>query len=348
MRILNIMLAQVRGGVETMALRYHEAMTQSGFEVLSLGHGGGTLGDLPAGQFRAVGALINHDPLAAMGVRAAARDFRPDLVLTHGNRATGIALLPFLGTADKTVQVVHNFRHKNQITRVTAAICVSASVRDNVKSARPGLPVYELANFGPLTERPVKVAPEGIPVLGTLGRLHVNKGLDIAIRAVALLKDQGVRITLRIAGDGPEQQALARLAGELGVQDAVAFAGWVEETADYLNSLDLFLLPSRVEPFGLVVTEAMAAGAPVIASAIDGPKEILLDGVLGTLSPSEDPQALAEAVKSVLGDWPGTLNKARAAKAYALTHFSLEAGAARLKATLEQIAQNHLQHRLRA
>ncbi|MEI9904885.1 MAG: hypothetical protein WDN06_13640 [Asticcacaulis sp.] len=66
------------------------------------------------------------------------------------------------------------------------------------------------------------------------------------------------------------------------------------------------------------------------------------------MSTGPDPQALAEAVKAALGDWPGTLNKARAAKAYALTHFSLEAGAARLKATLEQIAQNHLQHRLRA
>ncbi|MEI9904015.1 MAG: glycosyltransferase [Asticcacaulis sp.] len=83
----------------------------------------------------------------------------------------------------------------------------------------------------------MKAAPEGVPVLGTLGRLHVNKGLDIAIRAVAILKAQGVRLALRIAGDGPEQQVLARLAGELGVHNEVRFDGWVDETADYLNSL---------------------------------------------------------------------------------------------------------------
>ena len=342
MRILNIMLAQVRGGVETMALRYHEAMLHSGFEVLSLGHPEGTLGTLPKAQFRPVSALTNHDPFAAMGVRAAARAFRPDLVLTHGNRATGIALLPFLGTSDRTVQVVHNFRHKNQITRVRAAICVSASVRDDVRAARPGLPVYELANFGPLTERPVKAPPQDVPVLGTLGRLHVNKGLDVAVRALALLKAEGVAVRLKIAGEGPERAALDRLIADSGVSGEVAFEGWVTETADYLNTLDLFLLPSRVEPFGLVVTEAMAAGAPVIASAIDGPKEILLDGVLGGLTAPEDPEALAAAIRQALDDWPGTLNKARAARAYAVTHFSLEAGAARLKATLEQIAQNHL------
>ncbi len=342
MRILNIMLAQVRGGVETMALRYHQAMRQSGFEVLSLGHAEGTLSDLPGGEFRPVNALINHDPAAAWRLRGAARDFRPDLVLTHGNRATGIALLPFLGTADKTVQVVHNFRHKNQITRVRAAICVSRSVRDNVRAARPGLPVYELANFGPLTEKPVKAAPQGVPILGTLGRLHVNKGLDVAIRALGLLRDRGVAAHLRVAGDGPLREELMRLTRELALQDRVEFCGWVQPAADYLAGLDLFVLPSRVEPFGLVVTEAMAAGAPVVASAIDGPKEILLDGVLGSLSAPDEPTALAEAIGAALSDWPATLNKARAAKAYALTHFSLDTSKEKLKATLEQIAQNHL------
>lgn len=113
MRVLNIMLAQVRGGVETMSLRYHEAMTAAGIDVLSLGHSDGVLAHhLPAERFRPVNALVNHDPFAAWRLRRIARDFRPDIVLTHGNRATGIALLPFLGTAEKTVQVVHNFRHK--------------------------------------------------------------------------------------------------------------------------------------------------------------------------------------------------------------------------------------------
>lgn len=340
MRILNIMLAQVRGGVETMALRYHEAMKQSGFEVLSLGHKDGVLAESLRQDFQPLNAIVNHDPFAAFALRGIAKSFRPDLVLTHGNRATGICLLPFLGTADKTVQVVHNFRHKHQLDRARAAICVSASVRDSVIKAHPGIPAYDVVNFGPLTERPIKTAPAGVPVIGTLGRLHVNKGLDIMIRALAALKSRGVAVQLRIAGDGPVKGELERLAASLGVAGDVDFCGWVNPAADYLEGLDLFVLPSRVEPFGLVVTEAMAAGVPVVATRIDGPREILLDGELGQLCDNEDSDALATAVQATLGDWPATLKRARAAQHYALTHFSLDAGKARLASVLQQIASN--------
>ncbi|MFT4074368.1 MAG: glycosyltransferase [Asticcacaulis sp.] len=343
MRVLNIMLAQVRGGVETMSLRYHEAMRAAGIEVLSLGHSDGVLAhQLPAAEFRPVNAFINHDPFAAWALRRIARDFRPDIVLTHGNRATGIALLPFLGTARKTVQVVHNFRHKGQLSRLRAAICVSASVHDSVAAAHPKMPLFTVANFGPLNVRPVKPAPTDTPVLGTLGRLHVNKGIDVMVRAMAILKAQDVTARLKIAGDGPEMPHLTRLIIDEGVSDRVTFAGWIDEPTDYLHGLDLFVLPSRVEPFGLVVAESMAAGAPVVATDIDGPQEILQHGALGQLCAAEDPQALAAAIRAALGDWSATLDKAREAQAYVLSQFSLEAGQTRLVATLKQIAENHL------
>jgi glycosyltransferase involved in cell wall biosynthesis len=207
-------------------------------------------------------------------------------------------------------------------------------VYDSVHAANPGLPVFEVPNFGPLTERPVKPAPQGTPVIGTLGRLHVNKGLDVMLRALTLLPD----VRLRIAGDGPELGSLQALAAELGVTDRVDFCGWVE-AADYLHGLDLFVLPSRVEPFGLVVTEAMAAGVPVVATKIDGPREILLDGQFGAVCANEDPNALADAIRAVIADWPAALKRAVAAQHYALTHFSLEAGARRLSAVVGEIAQ---------
>jgi len=338
MRILNIMLAQVRGGVETMSLRYHQALKTAGIPVLSLGHPQGVLGaNLPANEFRPVRALFNHDPFAASRIAASVRDFQPDLILTHGNRATGICLMPFVGTAARTVQVIHNFRHKGQSGRVRAAICVSGPVRDSVRRAHPDLPVYELANFGPLPERPVKPAPEGAVMLGTLGRLHVNKGIDIMLRALAVLRAQGRDVRLRIGGDGPMMGDLRNLAQAMGVQDHAEFAGWIGDVSAFLHGLDLFVLPSRVEPFGLVVAESMAAGVPIVATDIDGPKEILLDGVLGGLSAPEDPEALAAAIAAAVSDWPGTLKKAHAAQAYARTHFSLEAGRERLISTLREI-----------
>ena len=344
MRIVNIMLAEVRGGVETMALRYHQALRQAGFDVLSLGHPKGIFaeavaaGGLAAEDFVAIEALINHDPRAALRLRAVNARFRPDIVLAHGNRPTGIALLPFVGTAKKTVQIVHNFRHKPQVDRLRAVISVSASVHDDLRAAHPTLPVFDVLNFAPLDVRPLKPEPEGPVVIGTLGRLHENKGIDVMLRAFARLHGKGLKARLKIAGDGPEMPVLWALAADLGLGEAVEFTGWVSPAVDYLATLDLFVLPSRIEPFGLVVAESMAAGVPVIASRIDGPREILKGGELGRLVAPDDAMALADAIALTIEDWPMTLEKAAAAQAYALDHFSLEAGTRRLKTVLEQIA----------
>lgn len=337
MRIINIMLAEVRGGVETMALRYHQALRAAGYEVLSLGHPRGVFADaLPSDAFIPVTALINHDPRAAWQLRGVTKRFQPDLVLAHGNRPTGIAQLPFTGAAGKTVQVAHNFRHKPQVDRVRAAIAVSRSVSDSLHAAHPALPVFEVLNFGPLDVSPVKPAPRAVPVIGTLGRLHRNKGIDLMLRALAQLRARGVAARLTVAGEGPEQPALQSLATDLGLGDVVALTGWVDPAA-YLPTLDLFVLPSRVEPFGLVVAEAMAAGVPVIASKIDGPEEILSGGAFGRLVAPEDVDDLADAIARAIGDWDGTRALARAAQAHAVDQFSLKAGQRRLATVMEQI-----------
>ncbi len=342
MRVLNIMLAEGLGGVETMALRYHEALRAAGCEVMSLGPERGMLGQAlvtrPV-EFRPMSAHINHDPFAALTLRSVAQHFRPDLVLTHGNRATGIALLSLSGTASRTVQVVHNFRHKPQVARLRAAIAVSPSVADSLRRAHANLPIFTVDNFAVLDPHPVKPAPTGTPILGTLGRLHVNKGLDIVLDAIALLVGDGVPLYLRLGGDGPLRGSLEAQIEELGLADHVTFCGWIGRTGEYLKDLDLFLCPSRVEPFGLVVIESMAAGAPVVASDIDGPRQILRGGELGYLCAREDARAMADAIRTALDDWPATLKKAEAAREYALSHFTLEAGEARLMAALNQIAE---------
>ncbi len=336
------MLAEGLGGVETMALRYHEALRAAGCEVVSAGPRRGVLGQalkhLPD-QYREMNGRINHDPLGALTLRGIAADFRPDLLLTHGNRATGIALMSLAGTAGKTVQVVHNFRHKAQVARLRAAIAVSDPVAASIRAIHPDLPVITVDNFAALDDHAVKTAPAGPPVLGTLGRLHVNKGLDVVLQAIALLSEDGLDIQLRIGGDGPLRQPLQAQIEELGLEDHVTFCGWIGKTGDYLSALDLFICSSRVEPFGLVVIESMASGTPVVATDIDGPRQILRQGELGYLCVRDDPKAMAAAIRDALGDWPRTLAMARAAHEHALSHFTLDAGSHRLKAAVVQIAQ---------
>ncbi|UDF03952.1 glycosyltransferase [Asticcacaulis sp. AND118] len=337
MRILNLMLARGRGGLEGMARRYHEALTAEGFEVLSVGHAKGLLAETvrPA-QFAPLNSGFTGDPLAALTLKGLAKRFKADLILAHGNRAIALAGHPFAGSGAKTLGVVHNFRFKPTLTRVRAAIAVSPAVHEAIRARYPRLETHLLENFTPLVMHPVKTFPLDAPRIGSLGRLHVNKGFDVLIRAASVLRDRGTDVSLVIAGDGPEKEALNTLIADLRLEDRVALLGWIEPPDGFLASLDLFVLSSRVEPFGLVVAEAMAAGAPIVSTRIDGPRHILRDGELAGMVPPEDPQALADAIEAVAKDWLPVLDRACHAQAHALETYGLIAGHARLKSLINR------------
>ncbi len=334
------MLAKGRGGVETMALRYHEALRAEGYCTLSLGHPDGVLANgLTRNSFRPLTSGCNYDLIAAARLYEQVRAFRPHLILCHGNRATNLALMPFVAQGAQVVQVLHNQCFKPHLKRVSAAICVSGGVKDALVAAVPGIRAFEVANFSWLDARPVKRAPATPPVIGALGRLHEVKGFDLLLRAAAVLRDRGVDFRLRIAGDGPELHALRHLRSELKLNDRVEFCGWLSDAADFLGGLDLFVVPSRHEAFGLVLVEAMAAGVPVVASDIKGPRDILKGGIFGRLSRSEDVISLCDAVAAVFSAWPQTLEVAEAAQAHALSSYGFASGSARLRQTLEILRQ---------
>ena len=110
MRVLNLMMGKSRGGLEAMALRYHEALQAAGFDVLSAGHPQGMLAGLS--DFRPLTTRFSQDPFSALKLKAIANRFRADLVIVHGNRALFVAAHPWAGLAGKTLAVVHNFRAK--------------------------------------------------------------------------------------------------------------------------------------------------------------------------------------------------------------------------------------------
>lgn len=139
---------------------------------------------------------------------------------------------------------------------------------------------------------------EGAPKLVALGRLHRNKGFDVLLRALALMPGA----ELAIGGEGPERKALHDLAAELGVTDRVRFLGWRQDAGALLAGCDVFICSSRHEPLGNVVLEAWSAGKPVVASAVQGPTELIVDGRTGLLVPKESPEALAQAVTALLAD----------------------------------------------
>lgn len=133
--------------------------------------------------------------------------------------------------------------------------------------------------------------------LGFLGRLVHQKGLDILIKAMGLLKDKGARWTLIIGGTGPLKNDLTELVNEEGLQDKVTFSGNISEKDHFFNDIDVFVLPSRFEGFPLVLIEAGMYKMPVIATKVSGNPEIIRDNETGILVESENEYALAEAIE---------------------------------------------------
>jgi glycosyltransferase involved in cell wall biosynthesis len=145
--------------------------------------------------------------------------------------------------------------------------------------------------------RPVAKCTDG-PLIGAAARLHRAKGLDVLVRAMVQLPGA----SLAILGQGDEQENLERLAAELGVDDRLHMLGWQERPQDHIATFDIFAMPSRVEPFGLAIAEAMRAVLPVVASNVGGIPEVVADGETGILVPRDDVDALASALRRLLDD----------------------------------------------
>jgi len=140
------------------------------------------------------------------------------------------------------------------------------------------------------------------PRLLSVGRIVHQKGLDLAMHALGGLKE--LNWEWRIAGDGPQLQALQSLAQELGIDDRVFFLGWQsrEQIMESYKQANVFLFPSRHEGMPNAILEAMASGLPVIATCIAGNEELVIEGQTGYLVPAEDIEILQDALKKILND----------------------------------------------
>jgi glycosyltransferase involved in cell wall biosynthesis len=141
-----------------------------------------------------------------------------------------------------------------------------------------------------------------LPTVITVGRHTKQKDQETLIRAFARTLER-VPARLVLVGQGPWRSNLEALVAELGIGDAVLFAGWQENPFCWMARSDLFVLSSRFEGFGNVIVEAMACGLPVICTDCrGGPSEIVRGGEDGILVPVGDVETLAGAITKLLLD----------------------------------------------
>ncbi|NOS76801.1 MAG: glycosyltransferase family 4 protein [Nitrospira sp.] len=139
-------------------------------------------------------------------------------------------------------------------------------------------------------------------VVGTVARLVPDKGLECFLRMAAIIRAERADVKFLIVGEGPLRQSLEQMAESIGIGPDVAFAGHRTDIPEMMQAMDLFVLPTRREGFGVVFAEAMAMEKATVGSDIGPIAEVLEDGVTGYLAPADDPKVFAARALELLRD----------------------------------------------
>ena len=339
------------GGSERHLLALLPALGASGVEITFVGLDVATAAPDPFYEELGGKGVPSIRTTSAAGLVRAVRQLRPDLVHTHlvhadvfGALAAGRGLL---------VSTKHNddpfrtgpFRYVERLLarRADHVICITDALA-RFHRERVGLPGAKLTvvHYG-LDALPGPWAggaagpdlPEDARVLLAVSRLTAQKGLDVALQALAAVRRDHPNAVLVVLGEGPEREPLTALAAKLGIGDAVYLPGRVGDVAGWYRRAELLVHPARWEGFGLALLEAMLAGLPVVASRVSSIPEIVVDGVTGLLVPPDDPQALAAAVDLTLRE-PGDLGAAGRRRAH--EEFSVDRMVDRTRAVYRESA----------
>jgi len=175
------------------------------------------------------------------------------------------------------------------------------------------------------------------PVLVVLGRLEPQKGHAILLEALPSVVEQFPGVRVVCLGEGSLRRELEIRATALGLERTVRFVGFQADVAQWLALGVLTVLPSLWEGLPLAAIESLAAGRPMVATAVDGTPEVVVEGRTGLTVPPGDPQALARAICRLLADREERQRMATAGRAWVLEHFDQQ-GQVRLTQELYRTA----------
>ncbi len=310
LKIINIMMGKSLGGIEQAAIDYAKGLSEFGHDVLTITHPKAAINnalqqlDLPNATIGNVGAW---DLLTPARLGRLARKFHPDVIITHGNRAMVIAKKANLRTVP-LISVSHNYR----FSKLSGADAIFAVTNHMIKEIRKLKIISEDMIFhAPNMIEINDDENEGLatdkqwhnpPLIGAMGRFSPEKGFEIFIEAMAILKQREISFNAAIGGAGQEADLLKKLAHDLELSDNIKFTGWVENTSEFLADIDIFCVPSHKEAFGIILLEAMRAKLPIVATNCHGPAEIIMNDENAIIVDVGDATAIADGLENMINN----------------------------------------------
>ncbi len=318
-----------RGGAERVVVNLATRLNRERFEpvICCLAKRGALAGEVEqAGiQLHVLGKRPGIDPAVLWRLHALVRRLRPDVIHTHlftGNawgRAAGwLAGTRRIVASEHSVDLWKN-RIRRLVDRLLALptyrlIAKSEAIADFYKTVVhiPAWKVVTIRNGIDLSlygngidGRAVRACigvPQNALLVGTIGRLSPEKGQDVLVEALRMLKRNVPDMRGIMAGDGPSRWQLERLVRSSGMQEIICLLGHRNDVPALLSVMDIFVLPSHREGLPLALLEAMATGLPVVATDVGGCGEVIRDGHNGLLVAPGRPELIAGAIKRLACD----------------------------------------------
>ncbi len=346
MRILQICSAREIGGGEKHLADLSNELARRGHEVFAALSPSSPvraeLSEVSAGNILELPMRNALNLSTAMKLARFVRANEIDIVHAHVARDYPLAALVTARSQARLVLTRHvlfplNPIHKLTLRHTARVIAVSQAIFEALRSqtifdASKITLIHNGIDFARF-ERAREAAPReqskaGFRV-GMVGHLAPIKGQEDFIRAAAIVCAQRGDVEFVIAGEDKSQKGenrtnLQKLISELAVDAHVQLLGWIDDVARLLPTFDLFVSPSRSEPFGLSIVEAMAAGVPVIATKSEGAREIVEDANTGMLVPIGDSQMMAQVIQRLLNDAAERRRLADNARRAAREQFSIK------------------------
>lgn len=300
-------------------------------------------------KLQAVHFQFKHpaDPRGIARLISYCRQHKIQIVQTHGLRADAIARwacrLAGVPVVISTLHSIDPWRRTPHIVldRITApfvtryvAVCEAAkNAAINREGIRPDkvqvIPIGVPPQVIPREQRDeirkrFNIPENAWPVIGVVANLRTMKGHSHVIQALPAILQENPNAVFLFAGRDDSNGAIREAARHNGVESAIRFPGFVEDTPSVFAALDIFLLPSDWEGFPVSILEAMQAGVPIIATRVGGIPEMIRDGQDGLLIPPRSPEAISLAVNRLARDFALRATLARSADAHFQSSFTID------------------------